>query len=74
MGRAYIEIPGSKTHELPPLLVRSAPADTDLASVMDKASDIVDAEEMLCEVGDVPEAERRKYDLALNLTNQNNGA
>src|ERR1044072_5784164 len=70
MGRAYIEIPGSKTHELPPLLVRSAPADTDLASVMDKASDIVDSEEMLSELGDVPEPERRKYDLAVNLTEQ----
>jgi hypothetical protein len=70
MGRAYIEIPGSKTHELPPLLVRSAPEGTDLASMMDRAGDIVEADEMLSEAGDAPEAERRKYDLALNLTEQ----
>src|ERR1051326_6294362 len=70
MGRAYIEIPGSKTHELPPLLVRSAPEGTDLAMVMDRAGDIVESEEMVSQSGDAPEAERRKYDLALNLTEQ----
>src|SRR6266568_824510 len=70
MGRAYIEIPGSKTHELPPLLVRSAAGDTDLASVMERASDIVEAEEMLSETSNVSQAEQRKYDLALNLTEQ----
>ena len=70
MGRAYINIPGSKTHELPPLLVRSVPEGTDLATVMDRAGDIVESEEMLSEMADVPETERRKYDLALNLTEQ----
>src|SRR5262245_59250952 len=70
MGRAYIEIPGSKTHELPPLLVRSAPEGTDLVNVMDRAGDIVEYEEMLSETADSPELERRKYDLALNLTEQ----
>src|SRR5438045_9751099 len=70
MGRAYIEIPGSKTHELPPLLVRSAPEGTDLATVMDRASQLVESEEMLPEMADPPETERRKYDLAVNLTQQ----
>ena len=40
MDRAYIEIPGFKTHELPPLLVRSAAEETDLESVMNRAGDI----------------------------------
>jgi hypothetical protein len=70
MGGAYIEIPGSKTHELPPLLVRSSPDSTDLSSVMDMATDIVESDEMLSDTADVPEAEQRKYDLALNLTDQ----
>ena len=70
MGRAYIQIPGSKTHELPPLLVRSAPEGTDLGSVMDMAAGIVESEEMLADTADVPHTEQRKYDLALNLTEQ----
>ena len=70
MGRAYIEIPGLKTHELPPLLVRCAPEGTDLASVMDRAGEIVDSEEMLPDAADGAGVERRKYDLALNLTEQ----
>jgi hypothetical protein len=70
MDRAYIQIPGSKTHELPPLLVRSAPESPDLGSVMDMASGIVESEEMVSDMADAPQMEQRKYDLALNLTEQ----
>lgn len=66
----YIEIPGSKTHELPPLLVHAGepvPAEevADLDSVM------LEAEEMLAP-SDAAEAvvEQRKFDLALQLANQ----
>ena len=66
----YIEIPGSKTHELPPLLVHAGepvPAEEvpDLNSVM------LEAEEMLAP-SDAAEAvvEQRKFDLALQLANQ----
>jgi len=70
----YIEIPGSKTHELPPLLVHPAtghePGDDQagLASVM------LEAEEMLA-ASDADEEviEQRKYDLALQLTEQYKG-
>jgi hypothetical protein len=65
----YIEIPGSKTHELPPLLVHgAAQAETDLASVMGEA------EEMLA-WGDVGEEilQQRRLDLALQLTQQYKG-
>jgi hypothetical protein len=63
----YIAIPGSKTHELPPLLVHTAdhaPAErvTDLGSMLLEAEDMLaatDADENLLE--------QRKYDLALQL-------
>jgi hypothetical protein len=65
----YIEIPGSKTHELPPLLVLSAGEDIgDLTSVM------LDDEDMLSTT-DAEEAvlEQRKLDLALQLAQQYKG-
>jgi len=65
----YIEIPGSKTHELPPLLVHSAGEEVgDLTSVMLEAEDMLaasDAEEAVLE--------RRKLDLALQLAQQYRG-
>ena len=68
----YIEIPGSKTHELPPLLVHSAAEHAaevaDLAAVMSEADDMLG-------VSDADEAilERRRFDLALQLTEQYRG-
>jgi hypothetical protein len=70
----YIEIPGSKTHELPPLLVHSAAEHSaseetsDLAEVMSEAEDMLassDADEVIME--------RRRFDLALQLTAQYKG-
>jgi hypothetical protein len=65
----YIEIPGSKTHELPPLLVQSAGEEVgDLTSVMLEAEDMLaasDAEEAILE--------QRKLDLALQLAQQYKG-
>jgi hypothetical protein len=68
----YIDIPGIKTHELPPLLLHTAaeyPAEgADLSSVMLEAEDMLpaadDAEEILAQ---------RKLDLALQLTEQYKG-
>ncbi|SPF53316.1 conserved hypothetical protein [Candidatus Sulfopaludibacter sp. SbA4] len=73
-AHSYIQIPGSKTHELPPLLVHSAaehvPEDdgTGMASVM------LEAEDMLAE-SDADQAirEQRKFDLAMQLTEQYRG-
>ena len=71
MDRAYIQIPGNKTHELPPLLVRSAPERADLSDVLNMATGIVESEDMLSDfAAEAPEAEQRKHDLALNLTEQ----
>src|SRR5579883_1528268 len=66
----YIEIPGSKTHELPPLLVHPAAErceeeQSELESVM------IEAAEMLGDSDADPEnIERRKFDLAVKLTEQ----
>ncbi|HTT65510.1 MAG TPA: hypothetical protein VMG35_26865 [Bryobacteraceae bacterium] len=68
--REYVNIPGNKLHELPPLLVRR----TLDAPQVDLASAILEAEEMLPEL-DVEQSllERRKMDLALTLAEQYRG-
>jgi hypothetical protein len=68
-GGKYIDIPGSGTHELPPLLVHwaaeHAPAEAacDLASIMPEAEDMIAADG-----ADEAHFEQRKFDLALQLT------
>ena len=72
--RRYIELPGSETHELPPLLVRTAsPRLPDLDDVVGLAAEMVEAEEMIPEPPDdlaARQFEQRKYDLAIHLTDQ----
>ena len=71
--RKFVEVPGSKTHELPPLLVRMSASVKRLDKVMGMANDLIEKEEMFPDsVLDVPEQdrERRKMDLALNLIDQ----
>jgi hypothetical protein len=45
--RKFIEVPGGKTHELPPLLVKSVPAVKRLDKMMGIAGDIIEQEDML---------------------------
>jgi hypothetical protein len=73
--RRFVEIPGDRLHELPPLMVRTSPDVRRLDRVMDMASDIVQSEELLAETAmqewtDGLEAERRRMDLAVNLVDQ----
>jgi hypothetical protein len=80
--RKFVEVPGSKTHELPPLLVHMAPEVTRLDKVMDMANDLIEQEDMIPSYqmdSLTPEADlgraqlnmgRRKMDLALNLVDQ----
>ena len=71
--RKFVEVPGSKTHELPPLLVRMAPDVKRLDRVMGMASDLIEQEDMIpADPLDhlSPEPGRRKMDLALNLVDQ----
>jgi len=69
-AQKYIEIPGVKTHELPPLLVHSAAGDAaeneaGLASIMSEAEDMLAGNE-----SDDDVREQRKFELALQLTEQ----
>ena len=80
--RKFVEVPGSKTHELPPLLVHMAPEVTRLDKVMDMANDLIEQEDMIPSFSMDPMAQeadlgraqlnmgRRKMDLALNLVDQ----
>ena len=66
----YVNIPGNKTHELPPLLVRSATG-APLGDVLDHAAMIVETEDILPEIDVNAELlEQRKYDLAVSLAEQ----
>jgi hypothetical protein len=69
MERHYVEVPGSNTHELPPLLVRSIPDDVSREELVGRATEIIDLEDM---VDDAPVEvlEQRKIDLAIHLTDQ----
>ncbi len=71
--RKFVEVPGSKTHELPPLLVRMAPNVRRLDKVMGMANELIEQEDMIPDTPlELPEQERerRKMDLALNLIDQ----
>ena len=73
--RKFVEIPGEKTHELPPLLMKTAAHLRRPGKAVDMAASIIDSEDMVPSSGldgMVPEAEveRRKMDLALNLVDQ----
>jgi hypothetical protein len=70
-ARRYVEIPGSGTHELPPLLVRTAPDSTSREEIVERASEIVESEDMISEEASSESLrEQRKLDLALHLTDQ----
>jgi hypothetical protein len=79
--RQFVEVAGSSTHELPPLLVRMAPAVKRLDRVMEMAHDLIEREDLMVALPDtaVPGAgfaraqfdlDRRKMDLAINLVEQ----
>ncbi|MEO7143823.1 MAG: hypothetical protein ABI165_10015 [Bryobacteraceae bacterium] len=73
--RKFVEVPGGKTHELPPLLVQTLPRVKRLDRVMGMAENIVQSEDMIHALPlddthlDV-EMDRRKMDLALNLVDK----
>ena len=69
--RKFVEVPGTSTHELPPLLVRMSPHVSRLDRVMDMANQLIEQEDMI-PAGPVTEVEmdRRRMDLAVNLVDQ----
>ena len=71
-GRQYVEIRGDRTHDLPPLLLRTSPQLSRLDRVLNLASTIVESGDMVVPpVGDDPtidrELELRRLDLAVQL-------
>jgi hypothetical protein len=78
--RKFVEIPGFRTHELPPLLVRTAAGVRRLDRVMGMAEELIDREDMIpLPAVEAPDSgrrraeldlERRRMDLALNLVEQ----
>ena len=73
--RMFVEVAGDKTHELPPLLVKTVPEVKRLGKIMEMAAEIIEQEDMIPPVPADKVAgeeliERRKMDLALNLVDQ----
>ena len=78
--RKFVEVPGGKTHQLPPLLVKTVPGVKRLDKIMGIASDIIEQEDMVpmmedagsapVELRQVEDLDRRRMDLALNLVEQ----
>src|SRR5689334_3852095 len=73
--RRFVEVPGGKTHELPPLLVKTVPDVKRLDKMMGVATAIIEREDMVSEIcadgmASEESVERRKMDLALNLVDQ----
>jgi hypothetical protein len=73
--RKFVEVPGSRTHELPPLLVRTKSGVRRLDKVMEMANDLIEQEDIIpvSPVETDLDHERRKMDLALNLIEQYQG-
>jgi hypothetical protein len=68
--RTYIQIPGDRLHELPPLLIHgdAAGSATQHQDAVDLAAEIVEAEDMIPALpSDDNVMEQRKHDLALQL-------
>jgi hypothetical protein len=76
-SRRYVEIPGDRQHDLPPLLLRTAPEPARYEHAMELAGSLIDEEEL------IPNAnlpvidpamelmfDRRRTDLALQLVEQ----
>jgi hypothetical protein len=73
--RKFVEVPGEKTHELPPLLVSTTPKVKRLDRVVGMANDLIESEDMIAASGFDGfaldhEGDRRKMDLAINLADQ----
>ena len=77
--RRFVEVPGEKTHNLPPLLVKTVPGVKRLDKILDMATDIIEQEDMVpmtdaapgsIELSQVEDVGRRRLDLAINLVEQ----
>ena len=79
-NRSFVEVPGTATHELPPLLVRMTHGVRRLDRVMEMAGELIEQEALIpflpAEQGAASneraglDAQRRRMDLAVNLVDQ----
>jgi hypothetical protein len=69
MDRHYIAVPGAGMHELPPLLVRTVPEEASREELVERATEIVETEDMV-EGFESEIMVQRKLDLAIHLTDQ----
>ena len=65
----YVKVPGSVTHELPPLLVSGISEGARRDDLLSRAAQIIESEDMIADA-DPGIIDERKLDLALNLTDQ----
>ncbi|HEX4748491.1 MAG TPA: hypothetical protein VH302_03020 [Bryobacteraceae bacterium] len=73
--KRFVEVPGGRKHDLPPLLVQTVPEVKRLDKMMCIATEIIEQEDMVTPIAadkllDEESIERRKTDLALNLVDQ----
>ncbi|MBI3680344.1 MAG: hypothetical protein HY235_08100 [Acidobacteria bacterium] len=68
--RKFVEIPGERLHELPPLLVHRSYEFKRLDKIVDMAASIVESEEMVPLQEETLTMQQRKFDLAINLVEQ----
>jgi len=69
--RHYVEIPGDRLHELPPLLLPALPQVRRTSKTLEAATRLVESEDMIPLGGlEYSEQESRKFDLALQLVEQ----
>lgn len=73
--RKFVELPGAKTHELPPLLVKTLPERQRLDRMVETAAEMIEQEDMVpiltADQLAQPEAlARRKMDLAIQLVDR----
>jgi len=68
--RKFVDVPGSETHELPPLLVRMTPGVRRLDRVMEMAATLVQEEDLIPPRPEEYDGERRRMELAINLVDQ----
>ncbi len=69
VDRHYVEVPGAGTHELPPLLVRAVPDEASRQELVERATEIVEAEDMIAD-SESDIMTQRKIDLAIHLADQ----
>lgn len=73
-NRRFVEIPGTRTHELPPLLIGALAESPRAEKTLEMAEELVDQEGMIPLPGEDPAVdpliERRRLDLAIQIVEQ----